>query len=259
MEQPLLIERHVGARTVTLTLNRPAKRNALNLPLLHDLATAIRRESSDGSARALILRGAGPAFCSGMDLAETGDKPQETANVVRAVLLEIAQSPLVTIAAVEGHAVAGGAGIVAACDYAIMASEAKLGYPEVRRGLVAALVTVFLRRQMRERDLRELLLGAELLSAERAKVMGLVNRVVPTPADVLPEVARIAQLVALGGPEAIKGTKHLLLALHPRTLEEDTQIALDLHRSARDSAEAREGAAAFLEKRPPAWTLPSLP
>ncbi|MBS0657954.1 MAG: enoyl-CoA hydratase/isomerase family protein [Verrucomicrobia bacterium] len=255
MEQPLLIERHDAARTVTLVLNRPEKRNALDLPLLQALREAIEKEGTTGSARAVILRGNGPAFCSGMDLAATAGVPHETAEAVRAVLLALSNCPLVTIAAVEGHAVAGGAGLVAACDFAVMAAPARIGYPEVRRGLVAALVSVFLRRQISERDVRELLLGADLVSAERAGQMGLVNRVVPTQAEVLPAVAQIAAQAAQGGPEAIKATKHLLHALHPRSLEEETQIALDLHRTARDSAEAREGAAAFLEKRPPAWTL----
>ncbi len=253
MEQPLLIERHAAAPVVTLTLNRPAKRNALNLPLLHALRSALEEESHARRARVLVFRGAGPAFCSGMDLAETGAVPHETAAAVRALLLAIAESPLVTIAAVEGHAVAGGAGIVAACDFAVIASEAKLGFPEVRRGLVAALVTVFLRRQVRERDLRELLLVGDLIAADRAKAIGLVNRVVPTAADVLPEVLRFAESIRLGGPESIGGTKHLLHALHPRSLEEDTLISLEIHRHTRDSSEAREGAAAFLEKRLPSW------
>lgn len=255
MEQSLLIERHDAAHSVTLVLNRPEKRNALDLPLLQALRVAIETECT-GKARTLILRGSGPAFCSGMDLAATSGVPHETAEAVRAVLLALANCPLVTIAAVEGSAVAGGAGLVAACDFAVMAATAKLGYPEVRRGLVAALVSVFLRRQLSDRHLRELLLGAALIPAERALEMGLVSRVVPNAADVLPEVERLAALTALGGPEAIKATKHLLLALEPRSLEQETLIALDLHRSARDSAEAREGAAAFLEKRPPAWTLP---
>lgn len=255
MEQPLLIERPATGRTVTLVLNRPEKRNALDLPLLRALREAIESEGASGVARTLVLRGNGPAFCSGMDLAATAGVPHETAEAVRAVLLALANCPLVTVAAVEGHAVAGGAGLVAACDFAVMSATAKIGYPEVRRGLVAALVSVFLRRQLSDRDLRELLLGADLVSAERAAQMGLVNRVVPSPADVAPAVAQIAAQVAQGGPEAIKATKHLLQALQPRTLEQETQIALDLHRHARDSAEAREGAAAFLEKRPPAWTL----
>lgn len=255
MEQSLLIERHESGRTVSLVLNRPEKRNALDLPLLRALCEAIEKEGA-GSARVLILRGNGPAFCSGMDLAATAGVPHETADAVRAVLLALANCPLVTIAAVEGHAVAGGAGLVAACDFAVMAATAKIGYPEVRRGLVAALVSVFLRRQISDRDVRELLLAADLITAERALGMGLVNRVVPTAADVLPAVGEIVKAAAQGGPDAIRATKHLLQALHPRSLEQETQIALDLHRTARDSAEAREGAAAFLEKRLPAWTQP---
>lgn len=255
MEQPLLIERDVTARTVSLVLNRPEKRNALDLPLLRALREAVETEGSSG-ARALILRGNGPAFCSGMDLAATAGVPHETAEAVRAVLLALAHCPILTIAAVQGHAVAGGAGLVAACDFAVMSATAKIGYPEVKRGLVAALVSVFLRRQVAERDLKRLLLLGDLLPAEEARAMGLVDQVVPDATSVSAAVDALASAARSGGPDAIKATKHLLHALHPRTLEEETQIALDLHRHARDSAEAREGAAAFLEKRLPAWAQP---
>ena len=249
----LIIASDAAARTVTLTLNRPARRNALHLPLLLAL-----REAVAGAPdllprpRLLILRGAGPAFCSGMDLNATGGDPHATAEGVRDVLLALANCPLVTVAAVHGHAVAGGVGLVAACDFAWMAEEARIGLPEVKRGLVPALVNAFLRRQLRERDLRELLLLGEMLPARRALEIGLVSRVVPA-AELDAGIAALAASLAGSAPGALAGTKRLLRELAPRSLEDDCRLALETHRAARGSAEAREGAAAFLEKRPPRW------
>ena len=259
MDHPaLLIEPDRTPRAVTLTLNRPAKRNALTRPLLHALREAVATAPGRfPRARALVLRGNGPAFCAGMDLAETGADPHATTEGVRDVLLALAHCPLPTVAVVQGAAVAGGLGLVAACDFAVLAADARVGLPEVRRGLVAALVAVFLRRQLSGRSLRELLLGGELVPAERALALGLVNRVVPN-ADALDGAAAETVLaVAAGAPGALAATKRLLLDLAPRGLEDDCRLALRAHEAAsRDAGEeAREGAAAFLERRPPAWTL----
>lgn len=253
MEQPLLVEFDAARRAVVLTLNRPARRNALDLPLLHSLRETIGSVSrTHPDARLLILRGAGTAFCSGMDLAATAGHAHETAELVRDALLAIAECPLPTLAIVQGAAVAGGMGLAAACDFVVMADGAKIGLPEVRRGLVAALVTVLLRRQLRERELREILLSGELVSATRALEIGFATSVVSS-AQLDGEVTRLAAHLAQGGPHALAATKHLLSVLHPRSLREEMDIALNLHRSARDSDEAREGAAAFLEKRAPNW------
>src|ERR1051326_3358958 len=108
--------------------------------------------------------------------------------LVAKTLIALSQTRLVTIAAVHGAAVAGGAGLMSACDYVVAAARTKIGYPEVRRGLVAGLVMTFLRRQLHERDIRELLLGSELINAERAREMGLVNRIVPAGDDLMTEV-----------------------------------------------------------------------
>ena len=116
----------------------------------------------------IILRGAGAAFCTGLDLKEAADqtKAHATAEMVANTLIAISQTRLITIAIVHGAAVAGGAGIMSACDFVVAAQRTKIGYPEVRRGLVAGLVMTFLRRQIGERNMRELLLGSELIDAD---------------------------------------------------------------------------------------------
>src|SRR5436189_4090019 len=175
----VLIEKQTPQVTV-LTLNRPERRNALTIELLSELNAAIKIGSDQPDERVIILRGAGAAFCTGLDLKEAADhtKAHATAEMVANTLIAISETPLVTIAAVHGAAVAGGAGLMSACDFVVAAERTKIGYPEVRRGLVAGLVMTFLRRQVSERNLRELLFGGELIDAVRAKEIGLVNRVV---------------------------------------------------------------------------------
>src|SRR5436309_11809407 len=169
----VLIEKQTPQITV-LTLNRPERRNALTIGLLSELVAAIKIASDQPQERVIILRGAGAAFCTGLDLKEAADhtKAHATAEMVANTLVAISQTPLVTIAAVHGAAVAGGAGLMSACDFVVAAERTKIGYPEVRRGLVAGLVMIFLRRQLLERNIRELLLGSDLIDAERAREMG---------------------------------------------------------------------------------------
>jgi methylglutaconyl-CoA hydratase len=251
---PLVLVEEKGNHLTILTLNRPERRNALSLQLLSELVSAIKMASDEPHGRILILRGAGAAFCTGLDLKEAADqtKAHDTADLVAQTLITLGQSRLVTIAAVHGAAVAGGAGLMSACDYVVAAEKTKIGYPEVRRGLVAGLVMTFLRRQLQERDIRELLLGSDLIDAERAREMGLVNRVVPAD-NVMAEAKSFAEKVLQGAPSAVAQTKRLIEELWGRSVKADVQLALQHHMQARSSAEAREGIAAFNEKRAPNW------
>ena len=173
--------------------------------------------------------------------------------MVAKTLLAISQTRLITVAQIHGAAVAGGAGIMSACDFVVAAERTKIGYPETKRGLVAGLVMTFLRRQLRERDIRELLFTGDLISAERAREIGLVNRVVP-PNDLENETQKIVGAILQNAPVALANTKRLIEELWSSTVKEDVERALRHHMEARESAEAREGIAAFLEKRSPNWT-----
>src|SRR5690349_8481550 len=233
MNQLILVEQR-GVVTV-LTLNRPERRNALSLELMSELCRAITEANSDPTRRAIILRGAGEGFCAGLDLkeAQARGSHESSAKSVATMLKTVHQSNLVTIAAVHGHAMAGGAGLMAACDLAVAASGTKIGYPEVRRGLVPALVSTLLRYQVGERRLRELFLTAEPITAERACEFGLINRVVNGGADqVLEEAMKIASSVAQGAPGALSATKRLLAQPKPSTLEQDLEAALVYHEHA---------------------------
>jgi methylglutaconyl-CoA hydratase len=249
----VLIEKQTPQITV-LTLNRPERRNALTIELLSELNAAIKIASDQPQERVIILRGAGAAFCTGLDLKEAADqtKAHATAEMVANTLIAISQTRLVTVAAVHGAAVAGGAGIMSACDFVVAAQGTKIGYPETRRGLVAGLVMTFLRRQVGERNMRELLLGSELIDADRAKEIGLVNRVA-AQADLMNEAQKFAQSVLQGAPSALAQTKRLIEELWSSSVKEDVDLALKYHMQARESEEAREGIAAFNEKRKPKW------
>src|SRR6266567_7020247 len=249
----VLIEKQTPQITV-LTLNRPERRNALTLDLLNELSAAVKIASDQPQERVLILRGAGAAFCTGLDLKEAADqtKAHATAEAVASTLITISQTHLITVAAVHGAAVAGGAGIMSACDFVVAAHRTKIGYPEVRRGLVAGLVMTFLRRQLSERNMRELLLGSELIDAERAREIGLVNRVVAQD-NLMSEALKFAESVLQGAPGAVKQTKRLIDELWWRSVKEDVDLALKYHMQARESAEACEGIAAFNEKRKAKW------
>ena len=251
----VLIEKQSPQITV-ITLNRPERRNALTVELLTELCAAIKVASDEPQTRVVILRGASVAFCTGLDLKEAADqtKAHATAEMVANTLIAISQTHLVTIAAVHGAAVAGGAGIMSACDFVVAAERTKIGYPEVRRGLVAGLVMTFLRRQVGERNMRELLLGSELIEVERAKAIGLVNRVVARN-DLMTEALKFAESVAQGAPGAVAQTKRLIDELWWRSVKDDVDLALKYHMEARESSEAREGIAAFNEKRKPKWVL----
>src|SRR5436853_7200233 len=252
---PVILIEKQSLQTTVVTLNRPERRNSLTIELLNELISAIKAASDQPNERILILRGAGAAFCTGLDLKEAADqtKAHATAEMVAKTLVTLAETRLVTIAAVHGAAVAGGAGIMSACDFVVAAEKTKIGYPEVRRGLVAGLVMTFLRRQIGERHMRELVLGGELIDADRAREIGLVNRVVPRN-EVMNEAQKFADSVLQGAPNALKQTKRLIEELWATSVKEDVDLALKHHMQARESAEAREGIAAFNEKRPPNWS-----
>jgi methylglutaconyl-CoA hydratase len=242
-----------------ITLNRPDRRNALSRDLIRALDEAFARAAEDCEARCVVLTGAGPAFCAGMDLAELQESldraPQaspvwEDALTLARLYDRIYTLPKPTLAAVNGAAVAGGAGLVTVCDLALAAPEARFGYPEVRRGLVAAMVMPHLLRHVGERLARYLLLTGELISAEQAEQCGLINKVVP--AEDLESTARQwSRWLAEGGPNALALTKGLLHRFSRQALsvEEAAQASAE----PRLSDEARQGLKAFFEKRPVPW------
>lgn len=236
-----------------LTLDRPERRNALSIALLGALTRELEALHARAAARVVILRGEGPVFSAGLDLHEAADDAlvEESARHVSAALHALRHSPLISIAAVQGGAYAGGAGLMAACDMAVGAADARIGFPEARRGLLPALVTDVLRVKVRAGDLAELFLVGDPIDALRAREIGLFQRVVPAE-RVLPEALAMAASILAGGPHTIERTKDILRSAYARP--EGTEASpIAEHLAGRRGPEAIEGLRAFREKRPPAW------
>lgn len=235
-----------------VSLQRAEKRNALNIAILEELTRSLEGLEQDPTCRVVIIRGEGSVFCAGLDLVEANDPnvAEKSADGIRRVVTLIRESSLIVIAAAVGGAYAGGAGLLAACDLAVVAEDLRLGFPEVRRGLVAAIVWGVLVGKLRDGDLRELLLVAEPIGALRAQQMGLVQWIVPNE-RVLAHAREMAQHILAGGPEAVRESKRLLNR-DPRSV--DFRSLQSLHERIRHGAEAREGFAAFRDRREPNWS-----
>ena len=255
MTTPLILIEHPEGYIQEIILNRPEKRNALNTPLLEQLCDALEKANANSAIRAVVIRGNGSIFCAGMDLAEAAeaDKAHASAQLLARMFLLIAHSPHITIAAVHGVAVAGGAGIMAACDVTIAAEGTQFGFPETRRGLVPAQVLAFLTRQLRQRDLRELLLLGELIDTKKALSIGLINKSVPLE-NLMTEVLEICRQAKQCAPKATAQTKQLIDILYPSQIDDDLKEALRHHETMRQSDEAKEGICSFLENRPTRWS-----
>jgi methylglutaconyl-CoA hydratase len=240
-----------------ITINRPDKRNALSRALIAELTTAFERAKSDAAGRCVLLTGAGPAFCAGMDLTELSETIEADRAVIWNDALKLAQLfdliytlPKPTIAVVNGPAVAGGAGLVSVCDLALAASTAVFGYPEVRRGLVAALIMPHLLRHVGERAARWLLLGGEMIDAAAAERCGLINAAV-APDQLTVRAGEWAKSLAQGGPEALARTKELLLRFSRQALS--VEEAAQASAAPRLTEECREGLRAYFAKQSPPW------
>jgi methylglutaconyl-CoA hydratase len=253
---PLALYDYRGSAAV-ITINRPDKRNALSRALIAALTEAFERAKGDSKARCVLLTGAGSAFCAGMDLSELSDSIEAEKAVIWDDALKLAKLfdliytlPKPTIALVNGPAVAGGAGLMSVCDLAVASGSAVFGYPEVRRGLVAALIMPHLLRHVGERMARWLLLAGEMIDANAAERCGLVNAVVP--ADQLQSKAdEWAKALALGGPDALARTKELLHKFSRQAMS--VEEAAHASAAPRLTDECRHGLKAFFEKTSPPW------
>lgn len=243
----------------TITLNRPEKRNAISFELIDDLLRALDEvEKSD--AIVLILTGAGRAFCSGMDLdnlqALLGRTPkqnlQDSETMVR-LFRSLYEFPKVTIAAVNGPAIAGGTGLALLCDFTLAVPDAKFGYTEVRIGFVPAIVSTFLLRQVGEKQARDLLLTGRIFAADEASHMGLVTEIVPAE-HLMPRARELAALLMANSPASLRATKQLLTAHGRAELDAQIESAVRENAEIRTTADFREGISSFLEKRKPVWT-----
>lgn len=238
----------------TLTLDSPHNRNALSAPLQTELNTHLHEALDDPAVRVVVLTGTGPVFCSGADLTEqragTGLGPELMVDTLTCLW----DSPKPVVCRVNGHARAGGLGLVSACDIAIAADDATFGFAEVRIGALPAMIAVTCLPRLTRRAALELFLTGENITAARAEEIGLVNRAVP--GDALDdEVTRYVAMLRRGGPLALAGVKPMIRRIDElpmaRALTEMAELSMERFRS----AEVAEGLAAFAEKRSPSWVV----
>jgi methylglutaconyl-CoA hydratase len=242
----------------TITLNRPERRNAMTPQMQLELTAALE-EAVTAGCRVLVLRGSDEVFCSGLDLSALQAMNDKSAAEHRADAERIArlfrtlyELPLPTIAAVRGAAIAGGTGLATICDFTLAEPSAKFGYTEVRIGFVPALVSAFLALQIGDKRARDLLLTGRLFDAAEAHRLGLVNEVLP-PDELEGRVETLAKTLAANSPASLAATKRLMAAQNKHWLDAATALAMEASAQARETSDFREGVAAFLEKRKPAW------
>jgi methylglutaconyl-CoA hydratase len=258
MKQPVLT--HVANRIGFITLNRPEKRNALSPELISGLLTAFEKMKHNREVKVIILGANGKAFCAGADLAYlqqlqdfTFEENLEDCRRLKSLFELIYDFPKVVIAAVQGHALAGGCGLVTVCDFAFSVPEALFGYTEVAIGFVPALVSVFLQEQIGGAKTQELLLSGCLIASSKAAELGLITEVVSS--DFLEKSTRdfADNLVLKNSSFSMIETKLLLRELNRESREKSLDYAAELNARARSHADCKHGIASFLQKTKPQW------
>jgi len=253
LEPPVMMA--ISSGVATVTMNRPGQRNRLNLEAIRLMESLIERAGADGTVRVVIITGSGSTFCSGADLAAASTSDGFAAGALTALgdlLAAIQDCPKPTIARVQGHVAGGGNGLVAACDIAVAAADARFAFSEVRVGVAPAVISVLCLDVMHRRDAQELLLTGERVDAERVRQAGLVTRVVePDALDAVVD-GYVEQLLA-GGPRALAATKDLIRRVPTMPRADAFAWTAEVSATVFASAEAAEGMAAYLGKRPPAW------
>jgi len=254
--ETLLVES--SEHVAMITLNRPDKRNSINTQMIADLQSALDAVEIT-HARVVVLTGAGKAFCAGMDLAllqaiatQSPSENQEDSRRMAKLFRRIWSYSKPMIAAVNGHALAGGCGIATLCDFTIAVPEAKFGYTEVKIGFLPAIVSVFLTRQIGEKRARDLLLTGRMVDGPEAKELGLVNEIVSAE-RLMARVNELAEVLIAASPSSITRAKRLLVSTAAASVDADLERAVLENAHLRHTPDFKEGVASFLEKRKPIW------
>jgi methylglutaconyl-CoA hydratase len=242
------------AGILTLTLNRPAKRNALNAELIEGLHRGLERADLDSQVRVVLVRGAGKDFCAGADLDEllasvsqTVEENEAAALRLGSLFQRIRALPKPVLAVVQGRALAGGAGLAGACDLVIAGRSAQLGYPEIQRGFVPAMVMALLRRSVGEKIALDLVLTGRLLSAEEAHRLGLVSRILED-GQLEKGAMKLAAELAGSSPSALAFSKQLFYQLDDDTVAQGIARGAQVNAIARTTPDFRDAVARFLHR-----------
>ena len=253
------VEREIDHGVARLWLSRPEVRNAFDGQMVTELRTVLDELAASDSVRVVVLGGRGQVFCAGADLewmkklAGFGrEENLAEARDMADLFFALASSPKPVVARVQGAALGGGAGLVAACDIAVAAEGTRFGFPEVRLGLIPAVISPYVLARIGESAARELFLTGERFEADKAREIGLVRAVVPEPDLDAAVDGRVHELLQ-AGPRAVAEAKALLRAVGGRGVDDVRQETVDRIAAVRASPEGQEGLRSFLEKRKPDW------
>ena len=243
-----------------ITLNRPEKRNALSYEMVGELKIAFREHEKNVNVKVVVLNAEGKVFCAGADLDylqklqnNTYEENLEDSMHLMELFKLIYTMPKVVIAAVHGHAVAGGCGLATVCDFAFSTEEAKFGYTEVRIGFIPAIVKVFLLRKIGEGRAKSLLLSGELISAKVAQDMGLINGVFSI-GEFSVEIEKFAkELIIKNSGQSMGMTKQMIAAVQEMSLDDGLQYAAEMNAKARATEDCKKGISSFLNKKEITW------
>jgi len=252
MSEPAVLT-DVADGVMTITINRPAAKNAVNKDVAVGIAAALDQLDADDNTHVVILTGAGGTFCSGMDLKAfvTGEMPYVEGRGFAGMVQRSTDKPL--IAAVEGYALAGGCELAITCDLIVAADNSKFGIPEVKRGLAAAAGgLVRLPRQIPSRVAMEMALTGDFMDADRALSLGLINQIAPA-GEALAHAKALAAKIAENGPLAVKRSKQVIKESIDWSQDETFEKQQEIVSAVMSSEDAIEGATAFAEKRKPNW------
>ena len=244
----------VQGGVLTVTLNRPEKKNAIDTPMIAALLGAIERADLDAEVRVVALRGSGADFCAGMDLNEllasadkTVEENRQAALRFGEIFIRIRRLPKPVVAVVHGRALAGGCGLATACDLLVAAESAKLGYPEVQRGFVPAIVMTLLKRTVGEKVAFDLAATGRILSAPEAAELGLVSRVYED-SDFEEQVGEVLRALAASSASALAFTKQQFYQLDGLRFEDGIRLGADVNAVSRTTPDFRATLQTFLKK-----------
>lgn len=260
MTETALIQYEVRDRVAYLTMNRPEKRNALNHQMVKELKAAFRRAEVDEDVRVVVLKANGKAFCAGADLDylkqlqqfDFDENLKDSEHLMELFDL-IYRLSMPVIAQIEGHAIAGGAGLATVCDFSYSVSAAKFGYTEVRIGFVPAIVMSFLIRKCGELRAKELLLSGDLIDAETAVRYNMINKIIDQE-SIAEEVETFAKhLAKQNSGQSLNLTKKMMADIQHFPIKDGLVFAARMNARARGSEDCRRGISSFLNKEPIEW------
>jgi len=254
-----MIAIEIKDRVAYITLDRAAKRNALNDEMVAALKSAFNQAYISEECKVIVLQANGDVFSAGADLAylkqlqkNTYEENLEDSSSLAELFDLIYSGPKIVIAAIQGHAIAGGCGLATVCDFSIAKSNAKFGYTEVKIGFIPAIVSYFLLRKIGEAKTKELLLTGKLITAEQAQQMGMINTVVE--GDLTETVNELSDsLIKNCSQDSLKSTKHLVANLYHLSPKEAMKFTSEMNAKARASLDCKKGINAFLSKEELKW------